>query len=82
MLSVVCSAYSQQTSPLREELGEKRGTQPPTLDFLDLAAWACFRRWAERCRRRHVAARRERRGKERGGEDLRWRACMAVWGAK
>jgi hypothetical protein len=33
-------------------------------------------------RRRHVAARRERRGKERGGEDVRWRAYMAVWGAK
>ena len=33
-------------------------------------------------RRRHDAARGERRGKVRGGEDVRWRACMAVWGAK
>eukprot|EP01047_Picozoa_sp_COSAG01_P120622 COSAG01_NODE_49364_length_372_cov_46.146520_1_plen_40_part_10 len=30
-------------------------------------------------RRRHDAARGERRGKVRGGEDVRWRACMAVW---
>ena len=33
-------------------------------------------------RRRHDAAHGERWGKVRGGEDVRWRACMAVWGAK
>jgi hypothetical protein len=32
--------------------------------------------------RRHGAAREELRGKVRGGEDVRWRACVAVWGAK
>jgi hypothetical protein len=28
----------------REELGEKRGAQPPTLDFLDLGLGGCARR--------------------------------------
>jgi hypothetical protein len=31
-------------------------------------------------RRRHDAVRGERWGKERGGEDVRWGACVAVWG--